>query len=281
MNNNKFKRIILLVGTFAVFFAVSFVGIRYIKNSTSTSKVIQPAEEQQQIQIKEDTTKPDIPPMSIIENPEPNTPVKIEEPDVKTTIQLISLPKLNGETYDFSVNAKNMPQDITCHFELINSDGEMVQSSDDGVFTAIPGNTRGKYIVRLVDSNRTQVTSRSVSGFKLRKSTEQDTLISLDTEIEKPKKMLITKEDFLSRLLDENDLTLKVARRATDKKSILAFGFNLIIEGMKSDEKKLPTDLEGVREKIHFGTWQSAVVTDISYDEKTGQVTGVTVKPIY
>ena len=34
--------------------------------------------------------------------------------------------------------------------------------------------------------------------------------------------------------------------------------------GSNPEENKKPTDVEGVREKIHFGIWKSAIVVDIS-----------------
>ena len=178
---------------------------------------------------------------------------------------------MNGDTYNFKVVARNVPEDVACHFELLNKKGEVVQSSSNGEFSDVPGSETGTYTVRLVDSNNKRIVSLVLTGFK---------------EQNKPNpapgpKMLISKADFQKKLLDKNDMDLVVARKVTDKKKLLAKGFKLVVVGINPEEKKVPTDLEGVREKIQHNIWKSAEVNNISYDEKTGQVTEVVIKPIY
>lgn len=95
------------------------------------------------------------------------------------------------------------------------------------------------------------------------------------------KKMLITKDEFETKMLNPNDNSLVVARRATDKKTVLAHGFSITIVGMATSEKNLPTDIEGIHDKIHFGIWKSARVIELVYNEKTGQVTKATISPVY
>ena len=93
--------------------------------------------------------------------------------------------------------------------------------------------------------------------------------------------MLITKDEFEAKMLNPNDNSLVVARRATDKKTVLAHGFTITIVGMATSEKNLPTDIEGIHDKIHFGIWKSARVIELVYNEKTGQVTKATISPVY
>ena len=96
-----------------------------------------------------------------------------------------------------------------------------------------------------------------------------------------PQIMLITKDDFQSRLLNENDMSLKMARKASDRESLLSSNFKIAVIDMKSDENNIPSDIEGIREKIHFNIWKSATVIDISYDDVTGQVTKAVLRPVY
>lgn len=282
--NNKSIRIIILAGTFVAFFALSFFGIRLIKDSSSEQEVIKHEESEYYTQETEPVTVSDVPETpntpAIANRTQPSTPEKTEEPKAQITIK--KGPEPNGETYEFSVSAKNIPQEDSCHFELVEGDN-VILSSNNGNFTGVPGNDKGKYTVRLVDSNGNKLAFRTVSGFKLPKSSEPDTVKSSEPKNEKPEKRLITPEDFHKCLLDLNDDKLIVARRATDKKTVLAYGFKVIVDSasVKATEKKIPSDLEGVREKISFGTWKSAQIIGIVYDEKTGQVKYVKVKPVY
>ncbi len=198
----------------------------------------------------------------------------------KVTIS-ISKPKLNDDCYSFVVTANNLPQNESVYYELYNIKGMKVKSSTNGSFSGIPGVPGGKYIVWLVGSKSGKLKSTFVQGC-IPTNTENNIKNGKEDEIvERPRKMLVTKEDFQSKLLNANDMTLKMSRKASDKKSLLSKNFYVVVINMNSDENKKPTDIEGVREKIHFGIWKSASVTDISYDEATGQVTRVVIKPIY
>jgi hypothetical protein len=297
--NNKSTKIILMGGTFIAFSVLSFWGIKLIDNSQiepetviSDDSLSQDADTTDYSAALDEPVNSDTPEL---------TQVTIVEQEPKPMILCTSSPKLNGDTYNFVVVAKNVPLDVNPHFELLNNKGEIIQSSRNGVFSDIPCSKNGKYTIKLADSNGKRITSRILTGFKAPKqesevnsvTSEVNSVTSAASTVtsaastvnapapEKPQKMLITKGDFQKKLLDQNDMDLVVARKKTDKKTLLAYGFRLSVVGANSDEKKTPTDLEGVREKIQRNIWKSAEVSNISYDEKTGQVTGVTIKAIY
>ena len=188
-----------------------------------------------------------------------------------------SKPELWGDSYRFKCTCTGVPEGTNIHYELWSD--RLVQSSKDGNFKNVPGIAGGKYKLCLVkDENENLVTIR-VSGFMPIKN--EDSQKSGETVQEKPKKPLITKDEFEKKMLNPNDNSLVVARRATDKKTVLAHGFSITIVGMATSEKNLPTDIEGIHDKIHFGIWKSAHVIDLVYNEKTGQVTKATISPVY
>ena len=137
----------------------------------------------------------------------------------------------------------------------------------------------GKYKLCLVKDEAENLVTIRVSGFMPIEN--EDSQKSGETVQEKPKKPLITKDEFETKMLNPNDNSLVVARRATDKKTVLAHGFSITIVGMATSEKNLPTDVEGIHDKIHFGIWKSARVIELVYNEKTGQVTKATISPVY
>ena len=300
MSNNKLSKSIIWAGFFAIAFGIGFIGVRALKLSHDKNQISindisadnssssisedstglnqsQNSNKKNEIRIeKDDSNQEKIRPIEKIPNQ------ARDEQDPKVTISATK-PKLNGDTYEFVASVKDLPSNKSCHFELWSNKGVKVQSSNDGNFSGVPGISGGRYTLWLVDSNNNRITSISVRGFNLPIKEEEKNSSTIDSlkqnkeKTEKPPKMLITKDEFQSRLLNPNDLTLKRAKRASDKKSLLSNIFNLVIIDMKPNEAKIPTDLEGVREKIHFEAWKSATVVDISYDENTGQVT----KPVY
>lgn len=302
MSNNKLSKIILWAGIFAVSLGLGFVGVRLIKkdnpdimeNSTGIGDIPSAINSDSLTHSKNSEDS------CVVTTDEENRELNKEEEcsDESTSVQekgvqepkvtiSATKPKLKGDLYEFVAIAKNLPSNESYHFELWSSKGKKVQSSNNGIFSDVPGISGGKYTLWLVDSKKNRIKSINVRGFNLINRDEDDNSIADDpttqdeVKPEKPKRMLISKDEFQSKLLNANDLSLKSARRSSDKKSFLSKDFYLEVIGMNSDEKKRPTDIEGVREKIHFEIWKSAIVVDISYDEVTGQVTKAVVKPVY
>ncbi len=326
MSNNKLSKIIIWAGIFAVSFGLGFVGVQLVNKdkpsiteapsgnmgsptptSSSTSSPISssstPTEdldalaqsqepEQSNEKITEEVNNENI---SEEINSKEKTPTQtqvVEEPKVTLSA---TKPKLNGDNYSFVATANNLPKDELFFYELWNSNGTLVKSSDNGAFSNVPGVAGGKYTLWLVGSKSRKLVSINVRGFNLINKVQESSPSTTESNLEKtkeekltekpkeekPKKMLITKEEFQTKLLNANDQTLKMARKATDKKSVLANTFSLVVVDMKADERNHPSDVEGVREKIHFDIWKSATVIDVTYDEATGQVTKAVIRPVY
>lgn len=301
MNNNKLTKSIILAGIFAVSLGLGFVGYRFINkeksnptespvangsipttNGSGNTNPPRKADNSRDLAREEKNKESNMKDDSSLDHSQVQTQDS-QEPKVSISA---TKPKLNGDSYSFVVTAINMPQNESPSFELYNKSVKL-QSSSNGVFSNVPGVAGGKYIVWLVGSKSGRLTSTTIRGCNLprteadNKSVATDSVKQETAKPEKPKKMLITKDEFQSRLLNANDMTLKMARKASDKQSILSKNFNVAVIDMNPEENKKPSDVEGVREKIHFGIWKSATVVDISYDEATGQVTRVVVKPVY
>lgn len=299
MNNNKLTKSIICAGVFAVSLGLGFVGYRLINKGKTTTTDIPVANGGISTSNGSESKNPpkgegnlrDSANDEHINNSNRQDDISLaqqaqtqdtQEPKVSISA---TKPKQNGDSYSFVVTATNLSQNESFSFELYNKSVK-IQSSTDGVFSNVPGVAGGKYIVWLVGSKSGRLTSTTVRGFDPPKE-ENDNKVIPDSikqesvKSEKPKRMLITKEEFQRRLLNPNDLTLKRAKKASDRQSLLSNTFNLVVIDMKTDEAKTPSDLEGVREKILFEAWKSATVVDISYDETTGQVTKAVVKPLY
>ena len=269
MNNNKLRTITLLACIFAVSFGLGFIGFKLLNKKSEPKSLVTITDGGAGDESTQESTQ----------GPKKDNSKQRKE-GIEPKISA-SKPKLNGDCYSFVVTANNLPQNESVYYELYNIKGMKVKSSTNGSFSGIPGVPGGKYIVWLVGSKSGKLKSTFVQGC-IPTNTENNIKNGKEDEIvERPRKMLVTKEDFQSKLLNANDMTLKMSRKASDKKSLLSKNFYVVVINMNSDENKKPTDIEGVREKIHFGIWKSASVTDISYDEATGQVTRVVIKPIY
>lgn len=180
-------------------------------------------------------------------------------------------PQLNGTTYSFQAMCTGIDNTSDCHYELWGK-GRKVAESKDGRFSNIPGAANGAYKLCLVGAGNKNLATITVSGF-----------ISTNADSNEPQqtKELITKEEFERRMLNPNDNTLQMARKAKARKVLLAPTFKLVVVNMQSGERQVPSDIEGVRDKIHFGIWKSAKVREVTYDEQTGQVTQATIEPLY
>ena len=303
MNKKKFSKNIIWAGIFAVFFGAGFIGVRFLKNKQTSNLTENPID----YDVLSASVNPDNIPQSYISEDSGESPsgIIVEEKNQRrknspenTNIQTLDVqepkviigatkPKLDGERYSFVATVKNPPQDEVFTYELWSSQGVKVQSSKTGVFSDVPGVSGGKYTLWLVDSKNNRITSIPVRGFIIPNNDQNKSSIVTDypkqemDQSEKPKKMLITKDDFQSRLLNENDMSLKMARKASDRESLLSSNFKIAVIDMKSDENNIPSDIEGIREKIHFNIWKSATVIDISYDDVTGQVTKAVLRPVY
>lgn len=290
MSKTNSTKYLLLTGIFVVTFGIGYFGVKVVCNSKSTEKEtiaqnnkedsskeekpLTPPVEKKFSEAQEDTvaTQPAITETQGQTNPIQETSVKREQISLNP-----SKPELWGNSYRFRCTCTGVPEGTNIHYELWSN--RLVQLSKDGNFKNVPGIAGGKYKLCLVkDENENLVTIR-VSGFMPVEN--EDSPESEEAVLEKPKKMLITKDEFEAKMLNPNDNSLVVARRATDKKTVLAHGFSITIVGMATSEKNLPTDIEGIHDKIHFGIWKSARVIELVYNEKTGQVTKATISPIY
>ena len=291
MSKTNSTKYLLLAGIFVVTLGIGYFGMKVVCNSKSTDKETI-AQNDKEASSKEE--KPQAPPPvekkypeaqadtvathhAITEtrgqtNPTQETSVKREQISLNP-----SKPELWGDSYRFRCTCTGVPEGTNIHYELWSN--RLVQSSKDGNFKNVPGIAGGKYKLCLVKEENENLVTIFVSGFMPVEN--EDTPGSGEPVVETPKKMLITKDEFEAKMLNPNDNSLVVARRATDKKTVLAHGFTITIVGMATSEKNLPTDIEGIHDKIHFGIWKSARVIELVYNEKTGQVTKATISPVY
>lgn len=284
---NSIKHL-LLAGIFVVTFGIGYFGVKVVCNSKFTDKetiaqndkevsskggkLLTPPTEEEPSEAQTDTvaTQPAITETQGQTNPRQEASTKREQISLNP-----SKPELWGDGYRFRCTCTGVPEGTNIHYELWSN--RLVQSSKDGNFKNVPGIAGGKYKLCLVkDENENLVTIR-VPGFMPVENKDSPKPGKAEPE----KKMLISKDEFEAKMLNPNDNSLVVARRATDKKTVLAHGFSITIVGMATSEKNLPTDIEGIHDKIHFGIWKSARVIELVYNEKTGQVTKATISPVY
>lgn len=288
MSKTNSIKYLLLAGIFVVTFGIGYFGVKVVCNSKFTDKetiaqndkevsskggkLLTPPTEEEPSEAQTDTvaTQPAITETQGQTNPRQEASTKREQISLNP-----SKPELWGDGYRFRCTCTGVPEGTNIHYELWSN--RLVQSSKDGNFKNVPGIAGGKYKLCLVkDENENLVTIR-VPGFMPVENKDSPGPGKAEPE----KKMLISKDEFEAKMLNPNDNSLVVARRATDKKTVLAHGFSITIVGMATSEKNLPTDIEGIHDKIHFGIWKSARVIELVYNEKTGQVTKATISPVY
>lgn len=285
MSKTNSAKYLILAGIFVVTFGIGYFGVKVVCNSKSTdNETIAQNDKGASANGKEPLTPPDE-----TESPEAPTDTVATPPAItgkqgqtnstqeesinKEKISLNpSKPELWGDSYRFKCTCTGVPEGTNIHYELWSD--RLVQSSKDGNFKNVPGIAGGKYKLCLVKDEAENLVTIRVSGFMPIED-------SPGPEGAVQKKPLITKDEFEKKMLNPNDNSLVVARRATDKKTVLAHGFSITIVGMATSEKNLPTDIEGIHDKIHFGIWKSARVIELVYNEKTGQVTKATISPVY
>lgn len=288
MSKTNSTKYLLLAGIFVVTFGIGYFGVKVVCNSKSTDKeTIAQNDKEPSAGGGEPLTPPDggkspETPTDTIATPPAITGEQGQaEPtqEASKNKEKISLnpskPELWGDSYRFKCTCTGVPEGTNIHYELWSD--RLVQSSKDGNFKNVPGIAGGKYKLCLVKDEAENLVTIRVSGFV---PIENEDSTESGGAVQK-KKMLITKDEFETKMLNPNDNSLVVARRATDKKTVLAHGFSITIVGMATSEKNLPTDIEGIHDKIHFGIWKSARVIELVYNEKTGQVTKATISPVY
>lgn len=287
MSKTNSAKYLILAGIFVVTFGIGYFGVKVVCNSKSTDKEtiaqndneasaegkepLTPPDEKKSPEAQEDTvaTQPAITETQGQTNPGQEASINKEKISLNP-----SKPELWGDSYRFKCTCTGVPEGTNIHYELWSD--RLVQSSKDGNFKNVPGIAGGKYKLCLVKDEAENLVTIRVSGFMPIEnggSPEPGGAVQ--------KKPLITKDEFEAKMLNPNDNSLVVARRATDKKTVLAHGFSITIVGMATSEKNLPTDIEGIHDKIHFGIWKSARVIELVYNEKTGQVTKATISPVY
>ena len=288
MSKRNSTKYLILAGIFVVTFGIGYFGVKVVCNSKSTDKetiaqndkessakgekTLTPPVEKKSSEAQADTvaTQPAITETQGQTNPIQETSIKREQISLNP-----SKPELWGDGYRFRCTCTGVPEGTNIHYELWSN--RLVQSSKDGNFKNVPGIAGGKYKLCLVKDENENLVTIPVSGFMPIENEDP----SGPGKAEPEKKMLISKDEFEAKMLNPNDNSLVVARRATDKKTVLAHGFSITIVGMATSEKNLPTDIEGIHDKIHFGIWKSARVIELVYNEKTGQVTKATISPVY
>lgn len=287
MSKTNSTKYLLLAGIFVVTFGIGYFGVKVVCNSKSTDKEtiaqndneasaegkepLTPPDEKKSPEAPTDTvaTQPAITETQGQTNPGPEASINKEKISLNP-----SKPELWGDSYRFKCTCTGVPEGTNIHYELWSD--RLVQSSKDGNFKNVPGIAGGKYKLCLVKDEAENLVTIRVSGFM-----PIENGASPEPGGAVQKKPLITKDEFEAKMLNPNDNSLVVARRATDKKTVLAHGFSITIVGMATSEKNLPTDIEGIHDKIHFGIWKSARVIELVYNEKTGQVTKATITPVY
>lgn len=285
MSKTNSAKYLILAGIFVVTFGIGYFGVKVVCNSKSTDKetIAQndkgaSANGKEPLTPPDETESPEAPTDTVATPPaitgkQGQTNSTQEESINKEKISLNpSKPELWGDSYRFKCTCTGVPEGTNIHYELWSD--RLVQSSKDGNFKNVPGIAGGKYKLCLVKDEAENLVTIRVSGFMPIED-------SPGPEGPVQKKPLITKDEFEKKMLNPNDNSLVVARRATDKKTVLAHGFSITIVGMATSEKNLPTDIEGIHDKIHFGIWKSARVIELVYNEKTGQVTKATISPVY
>lgn len=287
MSKTNSTKYLLLAGIFVVTFGIGYFGVKVVCNSKSTDKEtiaqndmeasakggkpLTPPDETKSPGAQADTvaTQPAITETQGQTNPGQEASINKEKISLNP-----SKPELWGDSYRFKCTCTGVPEGTNIHYELWSD--RLVQSSQDGNFKNVPGIAGGKYKLCLVKDEAENLVTIRVSGFM---PIENEGSPGSEGAVQK--KPLITKDEFEKKMLNPNDNSLVVARRATDKKTVLAHGFSITIVGMATSEKNLPTDIEGIHDKIHFGIWKSASVIELVYNEKTGQVTKATISPVY
>lgn len=287
MSKTNSAKYLILAGIFVVTFGIGYFGVKVVCNSKSTDKEtiaqndketsakgekpLTPPNKKKSPEAPADTvaTQPAITETQGQTNPGQEASINKEKISLNP-----SKPELWGDSYRFKCTCTGVPEGTNIHYELWSD--RLVQSSQDGNFKNVPGIAGGKYKLCLVKDEAENLVTIRVSGFM---PIENEGSPGSEGAVQK--KPLITKDEFEKKMLNPNDNSLVVARRATDKKTVLAHGFSITIVGMATSEKNLPTDIEGIHDKIHFGIWKSASVIELVYNEKTGQVTKATISPVY
>lgn len=287
MSKTNSAKYLILAGIFVVTFGIGYFGVKVVCNSKSTDKEtiaqndketsakgekpLTPPNKKKSPEAPADTvaTQPAITETQGQTNPGQEASINKEKISLNP-----SKPELWGDSYRFKCTCTGVPEGTNIHYELWSN--RLVQSSQDGNFKNVPGIAGGKYKLCLVKDEAENLVTIRVSGFM---PIENEGSPGPEGAVQK--KPLITKDEFEKKMLNPNDNSLVVARRATDKKTVLAHGFSITIVGMATSEKNLPTDIEGIHDKIHFGIWKSARVIELVYNEKTGQVTKATISPVY
>lgn len=286
MSKTKSTRILILAGVFVAAFGIGYFGMSLIDETRRTTYVKPPIGREGDNSTPQDSSSTDalIPRdtnLSSVSSEEKNkqgtnSDTVSSSPNTPPT-QKIELhatePSRSDDGYTFKATCQGVADGESVHYELWSN--RKIKSSTDGLFYRVPGIAGGRYKLCLVGTGNKNLAQKAISGFD-----------PLETEqpkdpVEPSKKMLITQSEFQAKMLNPNDNTLKMARRATDKKSPLAHNFTLKVIGMSPSENNRPSDVEGVREKIHFNIWKSATVTELVYNESTGQVVQATITPNY
>lgn len=183
----------------------------------------------------------------------------LEEQDSTIITLVASTPRLYGETYSFTATIKGVNQ-RNVQFELW-SHSARVAKSKNGIFTNIPAVSGGSYNLNAIDKQTGKIlATKRVTGFN--KSEE-----SIGSKM--------SASQFQSLLLSHSDNSLLGGRNPKVAKSIY-----IRVQGMHDDENIRPDDVQGVRDKIRFGIWKSAIVISVGYDNQN-KINSAVIQPVY
>lgn len=163
--------------------------------------------------------------------------------------------------YTFEAEVKNPPS-LKFYYAVLEAfEDKVVAKSNDGKFSAIPFSNAegGSYRVQILAIGTDSVcASADVPGFiKQKKVSKKMTVAELQTKI--------TKRDPSLMGLGENDY--------------LAPDYKLKFTGLPKDATNVPQVLAEVYDKLDMGTWTSAKVTSLEYDDMN-RVSQITMKVV-
>lgn len=171
--------------------------------------------------------------------------------------------QMSKHGYSVVLSAKNLPLNATIAYEIWDK-SKCIAKSKTGEFSRIPGNAKGEYTAKVRNTQTNEVLCElTIAGFFEKTETEEKSVVE--------KKM--TSSEF-QRLLLSNDHSIMGGRNPKVAKNI-----KINVKGIRSGERH-PDDILAIREKISYGTWRTALVRSVSYDQ-SGKVNEVTIEPVY
>ncbi|MBO4673398.1 MAG: hypothetical protein J5616_03515 [Bacteroidaceae bacterium] len=185
-----------------------------------------------------------------------------ESPAILPVSIVVDGKQQKGNSYILQVHAENIPENVVPLFRI----DQIGRKSTNGIFTDIPGNQSGIYIVQVVNnSTGEELASLVVGGFDVIKPAFEEK----EQEVSK-----MSAGEFQSLLLNQNDNSLLGGKNPKVARTVI-----IRAQGLEEGERA-PGDILAVREKIANGIWTSARVVSVGYDN-SGRINSVTIQPVY